>query len=90
MNWHRKSPWNHVANESYEKYKPMISTLQDEKMSSHKPAIKIAKLEALKQDPSLYKQLMHSIDLNPNYIITRESGDLIRRTKAFKTVVLKR
>ena len=53
MNWHKKSPWNHVANESYDKYRPMISTLQDEKMSSHKPAKKIAKLEALKQDPSL-------------------------------------
>ena len=27
MDWHKKSPWNLIANEAYEKYKPMISTL---------------------------------------------------------------
>lgn len=70
MRWHKKSPWNLKANETYEKYKPMISTLQDERVSSQKPKIRIAKFEAQKEDNSPYKQLMHTF-LDPNFVVTR-------------------
>ena len=49
MKWHQKSPWNHSSNETYEKYRPMISTLQDEKgNNSNVRKVRIAKVEAKK------------------------------------------